>query len=192
VPQTSRPTAQGAVTDERLLDAAEQVLLDVGWDGLSIERVAAAAGLSRVTAWRQGATKDSLLDALVNRLGADYREAMWPVLIAQGSGRIRLEQALQVLCDVADRHLALLLASDMVFHHDSSEPVDFTEPLVRLVADGRTDRSLRLKGSDAEVASTLFNTVCWSYVHLRGRHGWSSRKARIHVLDLVMHGLAER
>jgi AcrR family transcriptional regulator len=182
------PTPQ--LTDGRLLDAAERVLLADGWDGLSIERVAAEAGLSRVTAWRQGATKDTIVDALITRLGADYRTAMWPVLTASGTGAQRLQQALGVLCHVAERHLPLLLASDMVFHQDSSRPVDFTEPLVRLVSDGRADGSLHIDGTDGEIATTLFNTVCWPYVHLRGRHHWSAAKTRTHLLRLVIAGIA--
>jgi AcrR family transcriptional regulator len=177
------------LADARLLDAAERVLLADGWDGLSIERVAAEAGLSRVTAWRQGATKETIIDALITRLGTDYRAAMWPVLTASGTGAERLQQALTVLCQVAERHLPLLIASDTVFHQDSSRPVDFTEPLVRLVSDGRADGSLQVEGTDRDIATTLFNTVCWPYVHLRGHHHWSPAKTRTQLLRLVVSGV---
>lgn len=181
--------ASARAPDPRLLDAAEVVLLAHGWDGLTVDAVAAAAGVSRVTAWRQGGTKDALVDALINRLGADYRAAMWPVLTSAGTGRTRLEQGLHALCDVTERHLPLLLSSDMVFHRDSSAPVDFTEPFVRLVADARADGSLQPAGSDGDAATALFNTVCWSYVHLRGRHDWPPGRTRRLVLGLVLHGV---
>ncbi len=86
---------------DRLLDAAMAVLADDGWDGLSLQSAAERAGLSRVTAWRQAASKDHLVDALLARLAADYRDTLWPILTAQGNGADRLERAFGALCDVA-------------------------------------------------------------------------------------------
>jgi hypothetical protein len=47
--------------------------------------------------------------------------------------------------------------------------INFNEPFARLfgIADGRLGPP---GGDPAEAAELLFNTVCWSYVHLRGRH----------------------
>src|SRR6266540_2673195 len=111
-----------AQVDPKLLDATMAVLGDAGWDSLSLERVAERAGLSRVTLWRQGVTKEVLVGALLERLSQDYVTAMWPVLTADTNGRGRLALALDALCDVADRHLDLLLISDEVFHR---APGDF-------------------------------------------------------------------
>jgi hypothetical protein len=36
----------------------------------------------------------------------------------------------------------------------------------------------------------VFNTVCWPYVHLRARHGWSPEKTRGLVLPLVLRGVS--
>jgi AcrR family transcriptional regulator len=171
----------------KLLDATVAVLGDVGWDGLSLERVAERAGISRVTLWRQGVTKEALVDALLERLSEDYRDAMWPVLTADANGRDRLALALQALCDVADRHLELLLISDEVFHR---APGDFLAPLTRALRDGYEDGSIRRMGVAEDAANTIFNTVCWSYVHLRARHRWSAKRARRVVLDLVSEGYA--
>jgi AcrR family transcriptional regulator len=171
----------------KLLDATVAVLGDVGWDGLSLERVAERAGISRVTLWRQGVTKEALVHALLERLSEDYRDAMWPVLTADANGRDRLALALQALCEVADRHLELLLISDEVFHR---APGDFLAPLTRALRDGYGDRSIRRMGVAEDAANTIFNTVCWSYVHLRARHRWSAKRARRVVLDLVSEGYA--
>src|SRR5512133_1414840 len=105
-----------AQVDPKLLEATMGVLGDRGWDGLSLERVAERAGVSRVTLWRQGVTKDVLVAALLERLSHDYMAAMWPVLTADVNGRGRLALALEALCDVADSHLELLLIADEVFH----------------------------------------------------------------------------
>jgi AcrR family transcriptional regulator len=176
-----------------VLDATVAVLADGGWDRLSLERVAGRAGVSRVTLWRQGVSRDGLVRALLVRLSDDYRDAMWPVLTASGSGRAQLERALGALCDVADRHLDLLSAADDAFHRAWKEAPpagSFLQPFVRAVDDGVADGTLRELGTSVDVADTIFNTVCWSYVHLRGRHGWTPEKARALVLPLVLDGVA--
>jgi len=176
-----------------VLTAAVAVLSEGGWDGLSLERVAEAAGISRVTLWRQGVTRESLVQALLVTLSQDYRDAMWAVLTASGSGRERLEKALVALCEVAERHLDLLLASDTSFHQAWAETrprVSFLEPFIRIAEDGVADGSLRKIGQPRETADLLFNTVCWSYVHLRGRHGWKPEVARKRVIALALDGVA--
>lgn len=183
--------APGPVS-EALLGAAMDVLGTDGWDGLSLEAVARRAGMSRVTAWRQAGSKDHLVDELLGRLAADYRNSLWPILTASGSGAQRLEAALAALCDVADRHLPLLLASDTVFHraHDQTPPsVRFTEPLVRLIRDGVSDHSLDPPEDCETMGLIVFTTVAWPYVHLRGRHDWDPGKARGLLIRLVMGGL---
>jgi AcrR family transcriptional regulator len=184
---------QQRASDQRLLSATTAVLNEWGWDGLTLERVADTAGLSRVTLWRQGVSKERLVDGLLTRLATDYRDAMFAVLTAAGPGAARLRQALETLCDVADRHLDLLLASDVAFHkaQERADPrPSFIEPLVRLLHDGVADGTLRPPPTSFEdFANTVFNTVCWSYVHLRGRHDWPADQTRSLVLDLVLNGL---
>ncbi len=182
--------ANAPVQDPRLLAAARQVLADAGWEGLTVEAVAEAAGLSRVTAWRLGASREALVATLLAELGQDYRDAMWPALVSQGTARERLDRALAALFDVADAHLPLLLAADTIFHRAGAGPVSFSEPFVRLFTDGAADGSVTLPGDGpAESAELLFNTACWSYVHLRGRHGWAPARARRRLLTLLGPGL---
>jgi AcrR family transcriptional regulator len=182
--------------EARPLDAALGVMPEHGWDGLNLERVAAQAGLSRVTLWRQGVTKERLVDGLLARLTDDYRATLWPIMTASGPGAERLRAALEGLCAVADRHLELLLASDVAFHEAQrrADPrPSFVEPLVRLLHDGVADGTLQSpETSPGDAANVLFNTVCWSYVHLRGRHGWPVDKTRALVLGLVFDGVASR
>jgi len=37
----------------------------------------------------------------------------------------------------------------------------------------------------------VFNAVCWPYVHLRGRHGWTPARARGLLIRLIMTGLRD-
>ncbi len=179
-----------------VLDAAARAFAEHGYAGASMERIAAEAGLSRVTLHRQGITRDVLLGALAERATEDYRRTLWPALTAPGPAAERLEQALVALCDVSERHMALLVAlraqSDAIFHRaDDDEALTrsvFTEPLERLLRDGAADGSLR-DIDPAETATVLFNLVGWTYIHLRTGHGWNAARALRGTLEPVLHGL---
>ena len=192
--QTSSPPEAPGI-DQRVAKAAMAVLAEQGWDGFTQERVAERAGISRVTSWRQGLTRERLVAALLDRLGSDFRETLWPVLTMEGTGARRLTIGLERLCDVVDRHAPLLVASDRVFHHrfrreHGASGVDFVEPFARFISEGGADGSLRRLGSDLpEVAEVVFNTVCWTYLHLRDAHDVPAERARTLVINLVLRGL---
>lgn len=52
---------------ERALDAAQAVLVDRGWDAVTVSGVAAAVGVSRPTFYKEFASKQALGEALVRR-----------------------------------------------------------------------------------------------------------------------------
>lgn len=172
-----------------LLNAAAAVLADGGVRGFTLDRVATVAEISRATLWRRGVTVERLLDGLLQRLSEDYRATMWPVLTANASAAQRLERVLSALCEIADRHLPILQADDQLFHlADGRNPGAFVEPLERLLRDGAVDGSTDPDQDPEELAMTLFNTVVWSFVHLRSRHGWTARRAAENVTRLALHG----
>jgi AcrR family transcriptional regulator len=182
--------------DERLLSAAQRAFERFGYAGATLERIAAEAGLSRVTLHRRGVSKDGLLAELVTRATVAYREAMWPTLTGEGTGAERLAAALETLCEVAEDQMALLVAlrsqSDRVFHQEDEEEAltrsVFTEPLERLIRDGIADGSLR-EVDPPETATLLFNLVGWTYIHMRTGHGWSPVNTRRAILEPVLRGL---
>ena len=179
-----------------LLDAAARAFERYGYEGASLERVAAEAGISRMTLHRRGVTKETLLGELAERATAAYRDALWPAVMAAGTARERLEQALAALCDSAEANLTLLVTlgaqRDRVFHEEADEAMTrtvFTEPIERLLRDGQGDRSLR-HCDPVETATVLFNLVGWTYIHLRTGHGWAPDRARRATLDVAVHGVA--
>jgi AcrR family transcriptional regulator len=181
--------------DEELLDAAGAVLAEHGFDGVSLERVAERADRSRVTLWRQGITKETLVTGLLQRLSDDYQEEFWPVLNTEGSGRHRLVGCLGALFEVVDRHLDLLGVSDLVFHWAAKRCTfpggaqGFLGPFVGALRLGERDGSLRFSGRPDDAADVVFNTACWGYVHLRARHRWSRKRARSQIAGLLLGGL---
>ena len=177
---------------EELHRATIAVLRERGWDGLTLERVAEEAGRARSTLWRQGLTREVLVTALAGELAADFRETMFPILTTGGTGRDRLERGLVALCELLDRHLPLMLATDEAFHQDTApgQPPDYLHPFIQFLREGAADGSLDPGDDLVETANVAFNAVAWTYVHLRGRHGWPAERTRSCVVDVVLNGLA--
>ena len=79
-----------ATVPTHIVDAARHVLAQDGLAAATLERISAAAGVSRMTLHRHGVTKEDILRTLADQLEASYRDAFWPALVAKGSGRERL------------------------------------------------------------------------------------------------------
>jgi AcrR family transcriptional regulator len=184
--------AAAPAVDAALRQATIEVLRERGWDGLTLERVAEVAGRARSTLWRQGLTRDALVGALVGELAEDFQRSMYPALTAPGTGRDRLVQGLHALCELVDRHLPLMLATDEAFHQQPSprRPPDYLRPFITFLREGAVDGSLDAGDDVVETADLVFNAVAWPYVHLRGRHGWPAERASEGVVRVVLNGVA--
>jgi AcrR family transcriptional regulator len=193
------PQQRASISDERLVEGANRALREVGWEGATLERIAEAAGVSRMTLHRHGVSRDGLLGLLARALEEEYRKALWPPLTAPGTAAERLEAALVAECEVVERHLELFealsaSARSAVFHERDERGLTrdvFVEPLRRIIADGAADGSLR-ETDPEETATVLFNLVGFTYRHLRAGHGWDAARARSGVLDIALEGLRVR
>jgi AcrR family transcriptional regulator len=185
-PEPVRP-----ILDDGLRQATIAVLRERGWAGLTLERVAEVAGRARSTLWRQGLTRDVLVTALAGELAEDFRSTMYPILMSGGSGRERFVRGLEGLCDLLDRHLPLMLATDEAFHQQTApgQPPDYLHPFIQFLRDGAQDGSLAAGDDLVRAADISFNAVAWTYVHLRGRHAWPAEETRDRVVDLVLNGI---
>jgi AcrR family transcriptional regulator len=180
------------------VDAAREAIAVRGWDATTMEEIARAAGVSRMTLHRRGLTREGLLDALRESLVAEEREALWPALTSSGNARHRLALALSALCEVSERNLAVLpaLADDVhdeVWHEPGEGALtrgEFTAPFRRLLEDGTVDGSLAPPGDLAELATVLYNQVCWTYRHLRTGHRWTPERACSAVVELAVRGVS--
>jgi AcrR family transcriptional regulator len=177
--------------DGGLRQATIEVLRERGWEGLTLERVAEVAGCARSTLWRQGLTRDALIAALVGELTDDFRSTMYPILTSTGTGRERLARGLEALCELLERHLPLMLATDEAFHQPKApdQPADYLHPFIQFLREGARDGSVAVGEDVVRAADVAFNAVAWPYVHLRGRHGWGADEARERVVGLVLYGI---
>lgn len=195
----ARGDARQDPPDDAVLDAASRVISDVGLGGLTLDSIARAAGVSRMTLHRRGVTISSVVGALRLRAGTELVEALLVALSAPTPAAERLRAALAATLEVADRHLPVLAGlfatDDSVFHGpagaDGSLPTldRFVAPFARLITDGSLDGSLRAVEDPHETATVLFNTAGWGYVHLRHTQGWGRERAATAVIDLVLGGL---
>lgn len=182
--------------DDTVLRAAAVVIAEHGWHDFTLERVAEAAGMSRVTLYRRGVTKDVLVDALTVGAAQAWQAALWPALTGPGKAADRLRAALQACCDVVEQHLPLLAglstAPDPIFHLDDPTPGQhgtrdvYLRPFERLLYDGQADGSLTSPLEPTETAALLFNVVPRVYLHLRVAHGWAPERAAGGLFALLL------
>ncbi|HZT93496.1 MAG TPA: hypothetical protein VE985_03345 [Gaiellaceae bacterium] len=179
--------------DEGLRRATIDVLRERGFGGLTLERVAEVGGRARSTLWRQGLSREVLIGALVGELAEDFRATMYPILTSGGNGLERLTRGLEALCDLLDRHLPLMLATDEAFHQDTAPgvPADYLHPFIQFLREGAQDGSLPEADDVVRVADVAFNMAAWPYVHLRGRHEWPAEEARAWVVAVVLRGITD-
>lgn len=188
-----------ALTEAALVQAAAGVIAQHGYAGLTLERLADAAGTSRMTLHRRGVSLPSVVAGLSLTAAAELRDALYPVLTSTAPAAARLRSALSALYDVADRHLPLLAGlfadDDGIFHaapdKSGALPTDpvFVAPFAKILADGHLDGTLRRQEDADEAATVLFNAAGWSYVQLRHAQRWPADRARAGVDALVLHGL---
>jgi AcrR family transcriptional regulator len=183
--------------EPKLIAAARKAIEQHGYAGLTLERIAAEADVSRVTLHRRGHSKDEIFNALVLQVREEHRDALWPALTASGDGADRLRMAITKVCDMCERDLFVMLA--MRAHLDAAahgalgpEPQTnwiVAEPLQVLARDGIADGSLR-DGDPEVLGALLVNWAGWTYVHLRTAFGWKPRRARAVVVDQLVAALA--
>jgi AcrR family transcriptional regulator len=70
-PDRRRGRPRSAEADEAILDAAVDVFIECGWDGLTIEGVAARAGVGKTTIYRRYPSRVALLLAAAQRLAQE-------------------------------------------------------------------------------------------------------------------------
>ncbi|MDO8186102.1 hypothetical protein Q5424_22395 [Conexibacter sp. JD483] len=204
------------IGDEEALRRARDAIERDGWEAATMERLAGALGVSRMTLHRRGVRREHVLGALGTLLEGDYRRALEPPLTASGDGRARLALALTALCGVTEQNLALLAALDAaerdeIFHAPAADAAAepergaaaasgdgvltqpaFTAPLQQLLQDGIADGSLRLDPDEtvAEAATVLFNLLSWTYRHLRLGHHWPPERAAAAVTRRALRSVS--
>jgi AcrR family transcriptional regulator len=189
----------GRGLDERVAAGAREAVAAHGWQGATLEQIARAAGLSRMTLHRHGYGREEVFALLAETYERDFRAALTAASAHPGTGAERLASVLAAVCEVTERHLGFLGglddATDTRLFHDTERGTGsrhgYVDPVEAVVRDGVEDGTL-VADDAAEVATLLVNAVDRTYRHLRAAHGWPAERARSAVLELVLGGVRRR
>jgi AcrR family transcriptional regulator len=184
----------GIVT--RAVQGASTVIAEHGWSGMTLARVAEAAGVSRMTLHRHGLGREEIFSLLADAYEEDFRSTLTEAASGGGAALERLRASLLAVCDVTERHLGFLLGLDeetdrRLFHElrprvRSREA--YVDVLERLLREGIADGSIR-DLDVGETATVLVNATDRTYRHLRGAHAWPEGRARTLLIDLLLSGV---
>jgi AcrR family transcriptional regulator len=184
---------------DELLSSVESAIGEHGFDAVTFEQIAAEAGLNRVTLYRRGHTRESLLTEVAVVAATEFREACLPALTHPGPAPERMYLLSEAMFDLADRHLALLAGlfdgPTAVFHltiddHQVLTRFEYSDPFERILSDGVAEGSITSE-DPAEDAEVLFNLLGWTYIHLRRSHGWDPARARRATRRQLHHTFTE-
>jgi AcrR family transcriptional regulator len=92
---------------DRILDAAEQCLLEAGIEARLHARIAARAGVSRPTVYKYIGDQDAIVQAILHRDIARMHAEAEPVLNREGSLRDRFVEIIVFVVGYARRHALL-------------------------------------------------------------------------------------
>lgn len=187
-----------APIERERLEAIRDQLGSRPWHELSIEELAGAAGVSRMTLHRRGIGKEDIRGALTDLLQEEYQLAVLPALSSTEPATERLRQALEGACDVDERYLGLLdsLGQQVgeIFHEEGDGEVmtkgEFVEALRRILEDGEREGTIDASPGAEETATLLFNAAGWTYRHMRTGHNWTREHVRESVVRLLVAGVS--
>jgi len=95
-------------TRDRVLDAALASFGTRGYEATSLDAIAGALGVRKQTILYYFSTKEALLDAVIDRSGAELASALERALARAGPGFARVEAVVRSVFRVAARRPALL------------------------------------------------------------------------------------
>ena len=126
--------------DAQLIAGARKAVEQHGYAGLTLERIAGEADVSRVTLHRRGYSKDEIFGAVVTQMFEEHRDALWPALVDGGNGAERLNLAVATVCDLCERDLMLLLEGAMALTliHGGRAYIDAAAQAARRLATKET------------------------------------------------------
>lgn len=152
------------VMRESLLEAAKSVLTEHGWDGTTMDRVAAKAGVAKGTIYNYFKDKTDLMVSLREKLSQPYIEALQQTATGGGTAVARLERFVVTALDDLYRNVKIIRAIIAGHMMDRSITMDkLTDPsivprrmhsiLTDLIEEGV--KSGEMKQIDPEAAATM-------------------------------------
>lgn len=145
--------ADAARNRKAILRATEELLAEHGLDHVSMERVAARAGVGKGTVFHRFTNRAGLMSALINERMSAHQEAFTsgpPPLGPGAPARDRLVAFIEAIVDLLTRNVALLAAFEQStkHRHETDIYTSWHQHISGLIAEARPEL-------DAEVIAHL-------------------------------------
>lgn len=151
--------AAAAQKRERVIDAAQRLLREESIAGFSLDSVAKAAGITRLTVYNQFGSRRGLLEAVFDEIAHRGGLTRLSVVITNLDGRKGIEQLIDIFCSFWASDPALASLHDAMAIDD-----EFAQAL--------RDRNERRRGNLAVLVDRILD-------------GPSGKKARSETIDLI-------
>ena len=92
------PQPEPGSTPDRILSATHELAVKEGFSGLSLEKVAQRAGVSRLTVYYHFGSKAQLLEALMERMAARGQIHRLEDVFREPDARVALDRFIEVFC----------------------------------------------------------------------------------------------
>ena len=180
--------SDAAANRERIMAAARQVLAEHGAAGLSMNAVAAAAGVGKGTIFRRFGDRDGLTHALLDAHTVELQDAFLsgpPPLGPGAPAGERLEAFMRALVAFQDTHLEIVLAADRTVTSAPPPHATFLIHIASLIEE--IDPTL-----DAPVmAGLILNSVAPQYLQrlLRGPAAGTDAETVADAMTALLRGV---
>ncbi len=129
----STPPISRNPTEEAILEAAREALLDEGFDRLTMDTIAKRAFVSRTAVYFYFSNKRAVVDRLIQTAFADMYQAASAYLESDGDPRVELRVALEQTVDVVNREQDVLLLAASLSGNDGQMPAEWASYILRFV-----------------------------------------------------------
>jgi TetR/AcrR family transcriptional regulator, ethionamide resistance regulator len=129
----STPPISRNPTEDAILEAAREALLDEGFDKLTMETIAKRAFVSRTAVYFYFSNKRAVVDRLIQTAFADMYQAAAVYLEGDGDPRAELHAALAQTVDVVNREQGVLLLAAALSGRDDQMPPEWASYILRFV-----------------------------------------------------------
>lgn len=191
----SRARMTGKERREQLIVVGRKLFADRGFEGTSVEEIAAVAGVSKPVVYEHFGGKEGLYAVVVDREIAGLLGSISDALAADGGSHLLLERAALALLDYVENNTDgfRIMVRD-------SPPGQTTGSLASLMSDVATQveyilvDAFKRRKLDAKMAP-LYAQMLVGMVALTGQYWLDSRKLKkadvaAHLVNLAWNGLA--
>lgn len=152
-------------TSDRILEAAMVAFGGRGYDATSLDDLATTLGISKQAILYHFGSKESLLDAVVDKAVSELTEVLWGIIETSGEGWDRIEAMVRGVFRLAMRRpelLGILREVTRLGPPALNRATEALEPLIKAATDWIRDemRAGRVRESDPRVLTfSVYSTV---------------------------------